>query len=135
MRNKLIEFIEKYGMIIFAIWLLTVMSLQAFGQTRDSVYKELIKQGVKHPDIVLAQSILETGGYKCKNCSLDVNNIFGLWDSRKKRYFPYDTWQESIGGYLRGIQSRYKGGDYYTFLTKLGYAQDKEYINKLKQIK
>ena len=44
MRNKLIEFIEKYGMVIFAIWLLTVMSLQVFGQTRDSVYNELIKQ-------------------------------------------------------------------------------------------
>jgi len=104
-------------------------------QTTNEVYTELLKQNVKHPDIVLAQAILETGWYKCKDCSLDKNNLFGLWNNKKKEYFYYTTWQESIGGYLRGIQSKYdkdKYKDYYDFLSKIGYASDPNYINKLK---
>lgn len=107
------------------------------GQTSDEVYKELISQEVKCPEIVLAQSILETGWYECTNCSMDVNNIFGLWDSRNQRYFPYKRWEESIGGYLRGIQYKYNEKDYkdyYDFLSSLGYAEDPEYINKLKKL-
>ena len=107
------------------------------GQTVDEVYKELIAQNVKHPEIVLAQSILETGWYECTNCSMDVNNIFGLWNSKKKEYFPYNTWQESVGGYLRGIQYKYdesKYSDYYDFLIKVRYAEDPGYINKLKKL-
>ena len=40
--------------------------------------KELIKQEVKYPKIVLAQSLLETGDYSCNICSMDANNLFGL---------------------------------------------------------
>jgi flagellum-specific peptidoglycan hydrolase FlgJ len=68
---------------------------------------------------------------------MDVNNIFGLWDSRKKQYFAYDTWEDSIGGYLRGIQYRFnkeKYEDYYAFLLDIGYAEDPEYISKLKKL-
>jgi len=60
---------------------------QAFGQTTDEVLKELKAQNVLYPEIVLAQSILETGWFKCKNCSLDNNNLFGLWNSKKQEYY------------------------------------------------
>ena len=116
---------------------LIMFPILTIGQTSDEVYKELISQEVKCPELVLAQSILETGWYECTNCSMDVNNIFGLWDSRNQRYFPYKRWEESIGGYLRGIQYKYNEKDYkdyYDFLSSLGYAEDPEYINKLKKL-
>ena len=119
------------------LMILAILPIVGYGQTTDQVYKELVKQNVLFPEIVLAQSILETGWYKCTNCSRDVNNIFGLWNSRKKEYFPYSKWEDSIGGYLRGIQSKYDENiykDYYEFLEKLGYAEDPEYINKLKKL-
>ena len=117
--------------------ILAILPIVGYGQTTDQVYKELVKQNVLFPEIVLAQSILETGWYKCTDCSRDVNNIFGLWNSRKKEYFPYSKWEDSIGGQLRGIQSKYDENvykDYYEFLEKLGYAEDPEYINKLKKL-
>ena len=117
------------------ILLLFLIPITYYSQTKDEVYKELIKQNVKHPEIVLAQSILETGWYKCSGCSLDNNNLFGFLNHKKKEYFYYDTWQESVGGYLRGIQYKYeeeKYDDYYDFLTKIGYASDPNYIKKLK---
>ncbi len=120
--------------IIIGICLLPICS---FTQTAELVLKELKKQNVLFPEIVLAQSILETGWYKCDRCSMDNNNLFGLWNSSKKEYFNYNTWQESVGGYKRGIQYKYYRKEYksyYEFLTDIGYAEDPKYISKLKQI-
>tara|TARA_R110000824_G_scaffold36287_4_gene112980 strand:+ start:1776 stop:2159 length:384 start_codon:yes stop_codon:yes gene_type:complete len=116
---------------------LCLIPLFSIGQTTDEVLKELKKQDVKFPKIVLAQSILETGWYDCKDCSLDKNNLFGLWNSKKHEYFYYTNWKESIGGYKRGIQYRYlkkEYKDYYHFLSEIGYATDPHYIIKLKKI-
>ena len=113
---------------------LCLIPLLSVGQTANEVLKELKKQDVKFPKIVLAQSLLETGWYQCTSCSRDVNNLFGLYDSREKEYFKYANWKESIGGYKRGIQYKYKGGDYYKFLDKIGYASDPQYTIKLKKL-
>jgi flagellum-specific peptidoglycan hydrolase FlgJ len=116
------------------IGLAILCCIQVKSQTPKSVYDELVKQGVKYPKVVLAQSILETGWYECDNCSLDKHNIFGLWNSRKNEYFYYNNWKESIGGYKRGIQYKYKSGNYYHFLNDIGYASDPQYTIKLKEI-
>ena len=110
---------------------------QVFGQTKDEVLIELKAQNVLYPEIVLAQSILETGWYTCKNCSLDNNNLFGLWNSKKQEYYYYSEWKHSIGGYKKGIQYKYykkEYKDYYHFLNDIGYATDPRYIIKLKSI-
>ena len=116
---------------------LCFLPLCSIGQTIDEVLEELEKQDVWYPKVVLAQAILETGWFKCENCSLDKNNLFGLWNSKKQEYFYYTNWKESIGGYKRGIQYKffrkdYK--DYYHFLSEIGYATDPQYIIKLKKI-
>lgn len=103
----------------------------------DSVYAEIVRNGLQHPEIVLAQAILETGWFKCNGCSLNSNNLFGLYDSRCKEYFYYENWKESIKGYKRGIQYKYdpsKHKDYYHFLKDVGYASDPYYIDKVKKI-
>jgi len=116
---------------------LCLLPLFSIGQTTDEVLKELKKQNVLYPKIVLAQSILETGWYNCENCSMDQNNLFGLWNSKKKEYFYYTNWKESIGGYKRGIQYKYlrkSYKNYYHFLSEIGYATDPHYIIKIKKI-
>ena len=116
---------------------LCLLPLCFTGQTQDEVLKELKKQNVLYPKIVLAQSILETGWYGCENCSMDKNNLFGLWNHKKQEYYYYTNWKESIGGYKRGIQYKYLRKDYkdyYHFLSEIGYATDPQYIIKLKQI-
>lgn len=55
-------------------------------------------------------------------------------NSRTKSYYKFDHWSESVVAYLDFIQDRYKPpNDYYKFLSDIGYAEDPEYINKLKR--
>jgi len=101
--------------------------------TPENVYAHLERLGVKHPEIVLKQSILETGWYECDYCSLEHNNIFGF--RYKKKYLEFDTWVESVEYYKKWQEKRYQGGNYYGFLKEVGYATSRTYISKLKQIK
>ena len=114
--------------IVFA---LLGMVVTASGQTVSEVRAELIRQGIPHPDIVLAQARLETGNFTSKLCRTR-HNIFGIKHGRN--YASYRSWRECVSDYKKRISSRYKGGDYYTFLEQLPYAQDKEYTNKLRKI-
>lgn len=87
---------------------------------------------VHHPEIVYAQAVLETGWFKSKGCTRD-NNLFGL--RHRKGYYKYNHWSESVLAYKEKIQSRYKEGeDYYSFLSRIHYAESPEYNKVLKQI-
>ena len=101
--------------------------------TPENVYAELEKLGVEHPEIVLKQSILETGWYECEHCSLKHNNIFGF--RYKKKYLEFESWVDGVAYYKKWQDKRYKGGDYYKFLKTIGYATSTTYISKLKQIR
>jgi len=89
-------------------------------------------EGVQHADIVLRQAIQETGWFKCSSCSLSKNNIFGFY--YKKKYLTYDNWQDCVKYYKRWQDRHYKGGDYYVFLKKVGFATDPMYVKRLKAL-
>jgi flagellum-specific peptidoglycan hydrolase FlgJ len=104
----------------------------------DRPTKELVKEAceyynIQYPEIVVAQSILETGYYRSKNCKVN-NNLFGLYNSNKKDYYKFNHWTESVEAYYTLVQYRYKEGDYYNWLQTIGYAEDSLYINKVKEI-
>ena len=108
--------------------------LTAKTPTKELVYDCAVYYGLQHPKIIVAQSILETGHYKSKGC-IEHNNLFGLYDSKNKKYFQFATWQESVRAYKRMIQYKYKDGeDYYGFLKRIGYAEDPNYISKVRNI-
>ena len=89
---------------------------------------------IHHPNIVYAQALLETGHFKSEGC-LKHNNLFGLYDNKAKRYYKFNHWTESVIAYKEWIQKRYKPPeDYYRFLQRIGYAEDPQYVYKLKQI-
>ena len=107
-----------------------MLAVAVQGQTREQVLAEIQRQGIPHPHIVLAQARLETGNFKSDRCRRD-HNIFGM--KRGRRYAKYSNWRESVKDYKQRISSRYKGGDYYAFLRRIGYASDPAYTTKLKR--
>lgn len=98
----------------------------------DGLFYAIEYYNLYEPHIVYAQAVLETGHFR--SALAKKGNLFGIYDSREKRYKTYAHWVESVEDYKNSVQSKYKGGDYYTFLEQLPYAQDKEYTNKLRKI-
>ncbi|MBM6992592.1 MAG: glucosaminidase domain-containing protein [Prevotella sp.] len=101
--------------------------------TVENLLAVLDEYGVKHKEIVAAQAILETGNFTSLNCTLN-HNLFGLRHPSDGSYYSFDTWEESVKAYRDDVQYKYAGGDYYAFLNRIGYAEDRRYTNKVRRI-
>ena len=100
----------------------------------EGLIEALDYYGIQYPQIVYAQALLETGHFKSKLYT-QYNNLFGLYNSRTRSYYRFDNWWDSVIAYRDKVQYKYKGNtDYYTFLVKLPYATDPNYIRKIKQL-
>lgn len=101
--------------------------------TIPNLYAEIIQNGIRHPKIVLAQAILETGWFTSPVCR-NKHNLFGLTNPRTGKYFEFDHWTESVLAYYTKVQYRYKGGNYLLWLRNIGYAEDPRYVRSLSRI-
>lgn len=99
--------------------------------TAESVLAEILKVGLLHPRVVLAQAVLETGWFRSSVCR-NYNNLFGLTNPRTREYYRFDRWQDSVIAYYTKVQYKYKGGNYLRWLRELGYAEDPDYTAKLR---
>lgn len=95
--------------------------------TIPNLYKEIIRNGILYPKIVLAQAILETGWFRSSVCR-NKHNLFGLTNPRTGEYYEFSHWTESVRAYYTKVQYRYKGGNYLLWLKNIGYAEDPGYI-------
>ena len=98
--------------------------------TITNLIAEIRKNNIKHPKIVLAQAILETGWFKSSVCR-NKHNLFGLTNPRTGQYYEFSHWTESVKAYYTKVQYRYKGGNYLLWLRDIGYAEDKGYIRAI----
>ena len=101
--------------------------------TIPNLYAEIIRNGIRHPKIVLAQAILETGWFTSQVCR-NKHNLFGLTNPRTGKYFEFGHWTESVRAYYIKVQYKYKGGNYLLWLRKIGYAEDPRYVRSLSRI-
>ena len=101
--------------------------------TIPNLYAEIIQNGIRHPKIVLAQAILETGWFTSPVCR-NKHNLFGLTNPRTGKYFEFDHWTESALAYYTKVQYRYKGGNYLLWLRNIGYAEDPNYIRAVVRV-
>lgn len=98
---------------------------------QQEVYDKIVKANLQHPKIVLKQAIHESANFKSK-ATKNKNNILGIMKGSRLRDFP--DIDSCIMFYKERVQSRYKTGNYYTFLKRIKYAADLRYIKKVKEI-
>ena len=101
--------------------------------TLENLMSVMDEVGISNQLFVLAQAVLETGNFDSNVCR-NYHNLFGLYDSRNKCYYKFARWEDSVIGYQKFIQYRYKGGNYLSFLRRIGYAEDPRYTSKVAQI-
>ena len=95
--------------------------------TIPNLYKEIIRNGILYPKIVLAQAILETGWFRSSVCR-NKHNLFGITNPHTGKYYEFNHWTESVRAYHTKVQYKYKGGNYLLWLDEIGYAEDPNYI-------
>jgi uncharacterized FlgJ-related protein len=112
----------------------------------DSVFIDYLRSiNIKFPEIVYAQAVLETGNFKSKIFNTN-NNLFGMKEATKRptmakgtelEHAYYDNWKESVIDYAlyqaRYLSSIRSESQYYEYL-EANYAEDPEYINKIKNV-
>lgn len=110
----------------------------------DSVLNFNYQIRVQHPLVVTAQAILETGNFASKVFK-ENNNLYGMTLAKSRPtlaigvrngYAVYRTWQESAIDYALWQSSFARNlseEDYYLILKRL-YAEDEEYVNKVKNV-
>ena len=112
---------------------------QAFSKSKQShlpeltipnLYQEIIRNGIQHPRIVLAQAILETGWFRSPLCR-NRHNLFGLTNPKTGKYYEFNHWTESVSAYYTKVQYKYKGGNYLLWLRDIGYAEDPRYVREM----
>jgi hypothetical protein len=110
---------------------------------QDKLVIMLKDLNVRFPHIVVAQSRLETGGYKSRIFK-ENNNLFGMKQATVRvntasgtqhNHAYYDTWRESVYDYAF-YQTRYLSGakteSEYLYVLGQSYAEDPNYVIKLK---
>ena len=98
--------------------------------TIPNLYQEIIRNGIRHPKIVLAQAILETGWFRSPLCR-NRHNLFGLTNPKTGKYYEFNHWTESVRAYYTKVQYKYKGGNYLLWLRDIGYAEDPRYVREV----
>ena len=98
--------------------------------TIPNLYQEIIRNGIRHPRIVLAQAILETGWFRSPLCR-NRHNLFGLTNPKTGKYYEFNHWTESVRAYYTKVQYKYKGGNYLLWLRNIGYAEDPRYVREV----
>ena len=124
---------------------LVMLETRADTFSREKLITMLTDLNIKHPHIVLAQSILETTNFK-STIFKQNNNLFGMKEARVRvktakgtqlNHAYYDSWKESIYDYAF-YQCRYLGRitneeEYYNALDA-SYAEADHYSQALKHI-
>lgn len=121
------------------------MMIEVTSFSELNLYKKILELGIAYPDIVLAQAKIETGNFTSK-IFRENNNMFGMkLPGRRattavgKRYnhARYTNWLQSLRDYkLWQDQMIHKAPTKHAYLAYLSrnYAEDKNYIRKIKQI-
>jgi uncharacterized FlgJ-related protein len=124
-----------------------ILLLEQSEFTYDNLVRYLTLTNVESKEIVLRQSILETGWFK-SSLFKKGNNLFGMRVPKVREtasngsYFGharYDHWTDSVKDIILW-QEYYKNKgksfeNYYKFLEEVNYATASNYINTLKKIK
>ena len=105
----------------------------------QKIYELIKNENIQYPEFVIAQSIVETGWMKCKNCCYDFHNLFGFIGSSNK-CLKFKSDYESIQYYKKWQDARivkwrtkFPDKDYYHFLKYVKYATGDPYNRSLKQ--
>jgi uncharacterized FlgJ-related protein len=121
----------------------TVVNLQL---NKANLWTTIQESGIKYPDIVYAQAILESGALKSKLVRIN-KNLFGMRKptkrkttaiGKKSKYAVYINWQASVQDYKLWQdylfrKKKMNRAEYISYLQKR-YSETPNYMSRVKKI-
>ena len=114
--------------------------------TKENLWHTIKEMDIKHPDVVFAQALLESGDFSSKVCKMN-NNLFGMKmpETRKtvahlgfKGYAKYESWKQSIYDYKLYQEHLFRHGELSRtqYMVKLNriYSEVSDYAVRLKRV-
>lgn len=113
----------------------------------ENLYEQILKHGIKFPDVVFAQAVIETGNFT-SSLFRNANNLFGMKLPKKretlaigeKRGFAvFENWTHSVNDYLLWQEYALRNKDiktkkeYLAYLNRY-YAENETYVLTLNSI-
>lgn len=131
--------------VLFSVFL-SVLSPKEETLTKEALWSTINEMGIKHPDVVFAQALLESGDFSSPVCKRN-NNLFGMKmpELRKtvahpgfKGYAKYESWKQSIYDYKLYQEHLFRNGElsrsqYISKLNKI-YSEVSDYSTRLKRV-
>lgn len=112
------------------IYITDTVKIERFSEANLIKYIDILD--IEYANIVLNQAKHETGNFTSPRFK-QYNALFGFQLS-DKNIIKYKSWKESVVHYKYWQMKRLKSNeDYYSFLKRVKYSEDSNYINKLKQ--
>lgn len=116
-----------------------------FNEFNEQKFVDLVlRLNIKHPEIVISQALHETSQFKSK-IFIENNNLFGMKEASSRNntaigtqynHAYYNNWTESVidyalwqASYTKNIPDDIK----YLETISISYAEDPEYVNKVKK--
>lgn len=119
-------------LLVFVSLVASLFSPSESNLTKENLLKTIKQTGIKHPDVVFAQALLESGDFKSQVCRSN-NNLFGMKvpecrstvaQPGRKGYARYDSWVQCVYDYKL----------YQEFLFENGELSREQYLRKLDKI-
>lgn len=106
--------------------------LDTLSLTLDNYLDVCELYGISDAEIVYAQSCLESGHFRSKRYK-EKRNHLGI--RAGKSYAEYNYWTLCLKAYADKVAYRKKKNEnHYDFLLRIGYAEDPEYVSKVKSV-
>ena len=125
----------------FSVTKSSVLSVKE-GISYECLYEQIVEMGIKFPDVVFAQAVLESGNFT-SNLFKNHNNLFGMKlpsiretvaiGKVKNGYAKYNSWGESIYDYYLWQNYMFSKKDistkkeYLKMIDRI-YAENKNYV-------
>lgn len=116
--------------------------------TYEKLYEQILESGIKFPEVVFAQAVLETGHFKSQLFK-DANNLFGMKVPKKREtlaigkkkggYAVFENWESSVSdyhlwqGYMLRNRTIKTQKEYLSLLDRV-YSSNGKYVVSLKKI-
>lgn len=123
-----------------------IVEIRSMEFSPDLFYEYMNLIGIKFPEVVYCQALLETGWFTHIRCT-KYNNYIGMKKARYRErcqdgewlnHAIYNHWTRSLDDYKLWqdywIQLGFQLGNYYSFLNDVKYAEAKKYTNILRKI-